>query len=137
VAWVAAAAAWAGSARRAVRNTNRIADRQVRHICANLADDSRAFVAQDDRKFHPRTLLHLDRQIGVTDTACCDIDNDIIRGDIPDLNIDDFDVFAGFGQNGSFCLNHDLVPSCSDGATFDWFRLVFVVFGLCDWAKRK
>jgi hypothetical protein len=106
VAWVAPAAAWAGSARCAVRNTNRITDRQVRHICANLADDSSAFVPQDDREFHPRTLLHFDRQVGVADAACCYIDNDIIRCDLPDLNIDDFDVFAGFHQNGSFCLNH-------------------------------
>jgi hypothetical protein len=130
VAWVAAAAAWAGSARRAVRNTNRIANRKVRHICADLADDSGAFVPKDDRKFHPRTLLHFDCQIRMADATCCDIDDDIIRCDIPDLYIDDFDVFAGFRQNGSFCLNHDLSLSCSDGATFDWFRLVFVVFGL-------
>jgi hypothetical protein len=130
VAWVAAAAAWAGSARRAVRNTNRIADRQVRDIRTNLADDSSAFVPQDDRKFHPGTLLHLDRQVGVTDTACCDIDDDIIRCKVANLDIDDFDVFAGFRQNGSFCLNHDLSLSCSDGATFDWFRLVFIVYGL-------
>ena len=106
MAWVAAAAAWAGSARRAVRNTDWIANRQVRHICADLADDSSAFVPKDDRKFHPRTLLHFDCQIRVADTTRRDIDDDIIRRDIPDLNIDDFDVFAGFRQNGSFCLNH-------------------------------
>jgi hypothetical protein len=66
----------------------------------------------------------------MADATCCDIDNDIIWSDIPNLNIDDFDVFAGFRQNGSFCLNHDLFPFCSVAATFDWFRLVFVVFGL-------
>ena len=123
MAWVAAAAAWAGSARRAVSNTNRVTDGEVRHIRTNLADDSSAFVAQDDREFHPRTLLHFDCQVGVTDATRCHIDNDIIRCDIPDLNIDDFNIFAGFRQNGSFCLNHNLVPSCSVGATFDWFLL--------------
>jgi hypothetical protein len=87
----------------------------VRDVRTNLADDSGAFVAKDDRKFHPGTLLHFDGQIRVADTACCDIDNDIIRCDIPDLNIDDFDVFAGFRQNGSSCLNHDLFPLCSVG----------------------
>ncbi len=107
MAWIAAAAAWTRSTRRAIGDTDRVTNRQVRHICADLADDSRAFVAQDDRKFHPGTLLHLNRQVGVADTASCDIDNDIIRGNIPNLNIDNFDIFAGFRQNGCFCLNHD------------------------------
>src|SRR5205085_2583902 len=67
------------TARCAIGEYHRVSRLEVGHPLAHFLDPPGAFVAKDDREFHPAALQVLNGQIGMADTAGGELDKNLSR----------------------------------------------------------